>query len=186
MRSLSIFTLLVAAASMASATTVNFSCTPQNQPGINAGALVNSGSTSVTCLAGGIDVGSGNLIQNLTLNFVGSFNDSISGTNHQVEFTGTSSQGGFATTATSAGDFVGFAVVSNFVNTNPGTQTLASFVFNVTTALAGGTVSPESAAYTVSGSYTYEAQQQSGVPEPSTLALVGGVLVLAGIRKFRS
>ena len=33
-------------------------------------------------------------------------------------------------------------------------------------------------------SYTYEAIP-TGIPEPSTLALVGGVLVLAGIRKFR-
>ena len=37
--------------------------------------------------------------------------------------------------------------------------------------------------------FTYEVQDnvvQSGVPEPSTLALVGGVLVLAGSRKFKS
>ena len=34
--------------------------------------------------------------------------------------------------------------------------------------------------------FTYAVNVQSGVPEPSTLALAGGVLVLAAIRKFKS
>ena len=60
-----------------------------------------------------------------------------------------------------------------------------NWIFSVTTSNTSlANVLPDNASYTISGVYTYEVQ--GGVPEPSTLALVGGVLVLAGIRKFRS
>ena len=182
MRFSSLFTLLVSAASLASASTIEFTCTPSNNNSIANGALVTAGTTTVSC--GGFMAPSGSAITNVSFNFLGTYQDSVDNGNHQLTFAGSSAFGGFGPVDTTISPTIGFAVASG-----GSAQLLAStpsWLFTVTTSNTnGGNVLPYNASYTISGTYTYEVQDQSGVPEPSTLALVGGVLVLAGIRKFK-
>ena len=182
MRYLSIFALLVSAASLASASTLAFSCVPNNNNAVTNALLVNGGATSVTC--DGFSAPAGSLITNVSFNFLGTFQDSVENGNQQLTFSGTSAYGSFGPASTNAHPNVGFMVASG-----GGPQAIAStggnWIFNVSTSnTSNANVLPDNASYSISGVYTYEVQ--GGVPEPSTLALVGGVLVLAGIRKFRS
>jgi len=188
MRFLSIFALAVASCTLASATTVSFSCQPLDQPAILPPSnVINAGSTTVTCSgsgpAGAFTGGAGDILTNINLSFIGTFQDGdpTNGT-HQLSFAGSSSQGGFAATNTSSGPGFGGLELLNFVDFNPNVASIASFIFTLNTASIGQSI-PNSASYSVYGTYTYEVAP--GIPEPSTLALVGGVLVLAGIRKFR-
>ncbi len=162
------------------------SCTPTNQTAVESGVLVNSGSTTVSCA--GFTAPSGSLITNVSFNFLGTFSDSDnSNGTHQLIFNGTTPWGSFGPLATTSGVDVGSTGTQTGLTPGaPGVNSIAAFLVTVTTSGADGLVLPESGQYTVRAVYTYEAEQQSGVPEPSTLALVGGVLVLAGIRKFRS
>ncbi len=184
MRTLSVFALLGLAASFASANTIAFNCIPNNQNAVTSGVLVNAGSTSVTC--DGFDAGAGNTITNISYDFLGTFQDAVSTNgNHQLTFTGSSIYGNFGPQDTNIAGAVGSAATSGGSANN--TQSVANWVFNVTTANTdSNNVLPNNASYTITGVYTFEANNQGGVPEPSTLALVGGVLILAGIRKFRS
>jgi hypothetical protein len=86
-----------------------------------------------------------------------------------VSITGSESSGGIiGGTTTLPGPLVSLA---NFTVTGVGSTTQGSV---------------DAGSATVRVTYTYEQQQSGGgVPEPTTLALVGGVLVLAGLRKFR-
>ena len=183
MRFASIFTLLVSAASLASASTIGFTCTPSNNNSIANGVLVTGGTTSVNC--GGFTAPNGSAITNVSFDFLGTYQDSVDNRDHQLTFSGTSAFGGFGPVDTTISPAIGFAVASG-----GSAQLLAStpsWLFTVTTSNTnGGNVLPYNASYTIGGTYTYEVQDQGGVPEPSTLALVGGVLVLAGIRKARS
>lgn len=183
MRFASIFTLLVSAASLASASTIGFTCTPSNNNSIANGVLVTGGTTSVNC--GGFTAPNGSAITNVAFDFLGTYQDSVDNRDHQLTFSGTSAFGGFGPVDTTISPAIGFAVASG-----GSAQLLAStpsWLFTVTTSNTnGGNVLPYNASYTIGGTYTYEVQDQGGVPEPSTLALVGGVLVLAGIRKARS
>ena len=182
MRYLSIFTLLVSAASAA---TISFSCAPNNQNAVTNAGLVNGGATSVTC--NGFTAPAGSIITNVNMQFLGTFQDSFGNGNQQLTFAGSSAFGGFAAASTTSDPNVGF-LFTNAISSTPGVNsTGGTFVFSVTTTnTVNGSTLPDNASYTVSGVYTYEVQNQGGVPEPSTLALVGGVLVLAGIRKFKS
>ena len=55
------------------------------------------------------------------------------------------------------------------------------------TSYVGASTAITGATFNAMVNFTYEVQDQGpGVPEPSTLVMVGGVLVLAGIRKFKS
>jgi len=189
LRSISIFTLLVASASFASATVVNFTCQNLDTQAVTPGfpsTLTNGGSTTVNC--GAVTAPNAlNQITNFTLSFGGSFQDGDPSNGiHQISFTGSSSAGGFATTNTSAGSSIGSLDISNFINSNA-IGNRAAFIFTTTTANVGANL-PNSASYSVFGTYTYELipTNDPAIPEPSTLALVGGVLILAGIRKFRS
>ena len=182
MRYLSLFTLLVSAASAA---TINFSCAPSNNNAVSNGALVTGGSTTTTCEA--FTAPAGSVITNVQVNFFATFQDSVDNGNHQLTYSGSGAFGSFAAANTTIDPNVGF--VSTFGNTaqnvasTGGTWTFTTLVSNT----VAGNVLPFASSYTVSGVYTYEVQDTGGaVPEPSTLALVGGVLVLAGIRKFRS
>jgi len=195
MRSISIFTLLVASASFASATVVTFNCQALDTQAVSPGVpstLTGGGTTQVTCSGNGpgnsfAAPNALNQITNFTLSLLGTFQDGDpnNGT-HQLSFAGASSQGGFAATNTSAGTGFGGLDIPNFVNSNT-IGDRPQFLFTVTTANVGANL-PNSASYSVTGTYTYELipTNDPAIPEPSTLALVGGVLVLAGIRKFRS
>ena len=183
MRYLSIFALLVSASSLASASTLAFSCVPNNNNAVTNSALVLGGATSVTC--DGFSAPAGSLITNISFNFLATFQDSVDNGNHQLTFSGNSAYGGFGPGTTTSHPSVGFMVASG-----GGAQAIANtggnWIFNVATSnTLNVNVLPDNASYTISGVYTYEVQDGQ-VPEPSTLALVGGVLVLAGIRKFRS
>ena len=182
MRFTSIFTLLISAASLATASTIGFTCTPSNNNSVANGVLVTGGTTAVSC--GGFAAPNGSAITNVAFDFLGTYQDSVENGNHQLTFSGSSAFGGFGPVNTTISPTVGFAVASG-----GSAQLLAStpsWLFTVTTANTnGGNVLPYNASYTISGTYTYEVQG-GGVPEPSTIALVGGVLVLAGVRKFKS
>ncbi len=179
---------MAASAFTASATIVDFSCTPINNNAVLNSGLVTAGSTSVTCFTGGVNAGANNQITNVQINFLGTFQDSVSNGNHQLTFAGTSVNGNFGPLTTNSAGSVGFTDTPGVIIIAGPVASLAQFVINVTTSNTNvNNVLPDNASYTISGSYTLEAiPNQSGVPEPSTLALVGGVLVLAGIRKFRS
>ena len=181
MRYLSIFTLLVSAAS---ASTINFSCAPSNNNAVAGAALVTGGSTTTTCDAFAAPAGS--VITNVLINFFATFQDSVSNGNHQLTYSGSGAFGSFAAANTGIDPNVSFVSTSgntaqNVASTG-GTWLFTTLVSNT----VGTNVLPDNSSYTVSGTYTYEVQAPGGIPEPSTLALVGGVLVLAGIRKFRS
>jgi len=183
LRSLSIFTLLVASASFASATVVNFNC-QLDAPAITLGVLNGGGATSVTC--GAFTAPALNEITNFTLRFNGSFQDGDDQTNKTVGYAVTTSNAfGSIPNVNFMGTDVGVYTSNTFVN-QVGLQlaSIAQFQVNVTTTT--GNLIPNSASYSVRGTYTYEVISDNTIPEPSTLALVGGVLVLAGIRKFRS
>ena len=119
-----------------------------------------------------------------SLAFAGAFSDGNPNNSSQISFSGSSILGNFGPintgTSTLSSD-TGFVTgINSTLNATPG---FAAFNVNITTSSIGASV-PDSAQYSVFATYTYEVQG-GGVPEPSTLALVGGVLVLAGIRKFR-
>ena len=182
MRYLSIFTLLVASSSLASASIISGTCTP--------GGLYGGGTGTITYACNGATVGAGFQIiaGSLTLG-VNYLNGGAVGTNtFQVSIpvpgfspnplVGASSGGSgstpvtFVTSTLNAVPFADGVSLTNFTVTGTGSTTSGSV------AAGSGTLSY---------SYTVEAVPNNGqIPEPTTLALVGGVLVLAGIRKFRS
>ena len=184
MRLLSVFALLVSAVSFASANTIAFSCIPNNNNAVTDGALVGGGATSVTCT--GLDAGAGSRITNVSYDITYTFQDSLNNGLHQLTYNATSVFGNFSTgnqNTTSNGAFGGGS--STFGGAMSIQSTGGNYLVNVVSSNTVNTnVLPDNASYTISGVYTYEAQ--TGTPEPSTLALVGGVLVLAGLRKFRS
>ena len=181
MRYLSIFTLLVASSSFASAAIITIACGPQ-QSSINAG-VVTPGALAANCAAQ--NFGGGTVITNFSLGFSGAFSDGNPNNSSQVSdsYTSTVGNGGPINTGIdNLSSNTGF--IQNLNAQTPGTPGFGAFTVNVTTTSIGVSV-PDSAQFSVFATYTYEVQQTGGVPEPSTLALVGGVLALAGIRKFR-
>ncbi len=185
MRSLSILALLAASCTLASAATVSSLCTVASQGGTTLGTY-NGGTGSLTYDCSGFSAPSGFEITSISVLGRVDYQFGIPGTNtFQVSF---DLPAGFSPDPNVVAN-TGGESSSGIAN---GTSTyspvpLASFAaFSVaaTGSTTQGAVDAGSA--TIRVTYTYEAQQQNGdVPEPSTLALVGGVLVLAGIRKFR-
>lgn len=159
-------------------------CQPGNQNAVVDAALVGGGTTSVTCA--GFTAPSGSLITNLNLTFFGSFTETLNFVPHQLSFSGSSFIGNFGafqtgsdTTQSNTGLQAAGSIALN-------TNSVSSFNVTVNTSTVGGQTLPDQGIYTVRAIYTYEVQQSGGdVPEPTTLALVGGVLILAGLRKFR-
>jgi hypothetical protein len=174
--------LFVASVSMSSAATISFICQTGGQ---NSGTYVDgAGSLDYACTGfaapGGFEITQVDILGRVDYQFGSnpgpntfqiSYTESIAGFAPSplvVSITGGESSGGIVSaTATLAGPL---ASVANFTVTGVGSTTQ-------------GSVDAGSGRVTVT--YTYELQQQTGIPEPSTLALVGGVLVLAGLRKFR-
>ncbi len=180
MRYFSVFALLAASASFASANVITIACGPQMST-INFSTITSP--LASTCAAQ--NFGGGSIITNISLGFAGAFSDGNPNNASQISFSGSSILGNFGPLTTGIDNLssnTGFVQNLNpTVNATPG---FGAFNVNITTTSIGASV-PDSAQYSVFATYTYEVQTP-GVPEPSTLALVGGVLVLAGIRKFRS
>ena len=185
MRSLSIFTLLAASCSLASATVISSTCVPNI--GIGNIGLYAGGAGTVTYNCAGVAPGANFQIISAVLTGTADYLQGSSNMNtFQVSF---AVPAGFsvnpivasATGMTSSGTVVPFL---SSLTTVP----LASFAaFNVisTGTTPMGSVAAGSGVLSIA--YTVEAiSNTGGVPEPSTLALVGGVLVLAGLRKSRS
>ena len=179
MRYLSIFTLLVASASLASANLITIACGPQVSS-IN-GGIVTVGPLVATCAAQSF---AGFTISAVSLGFAGAFSDGNPANSSIVTYNGTSSLGNFGPISTPA-DVL--SANTGFISgLNPGASSGGLINVSVTTTSTGAST-PDSAQFSVFATYTYETTvTQPGVPEPTTLALVGGVLLLAGIRKFRS
>ena len=183
MRSLSIFALLAGSCSLASATVITSTCSPSNPPTFNAGA----GAITYSCdgsgvILSGFQITAASLTGQVDYAFGGNGSNTF-----QVSFavpanylpspmvvsiTGGPSSGGIVsgTSALSVG--------------LPSSAAIAAFTVVGTGSVPAGTVDSGSGRLMVS--YTIEAIPNGQVPEPTTLALVGGVLVLAGLRKFRS
>ena len=184
MRSLSIFALLAASCSLASATVISSTCIPN--VGIGNVGLFLGGTGTVTYSCNGIAQAAGFQITSAVLTGTA---DYVQGSNNmntfQVSF---DVPNGFslnpiiatATGTTSSGVIVPF--VSNL--TTVPLPSFAAFSVIATGSTPMGTVVAGSGVLTIA--YTVEAIPNGQVPEPTTLALVGGVLVLAGLRKFRS
>ena len=174
MRYLSIFTLLVSAASLASASTISINCSQNVYVGQSG-----SGQSS-TC--GGFIVPMGSSIIGVVYNY-------------GIDFTFNALQPGVAA-ITAALDGNGAADASGLAVTTANRPLLGQVVVgaadwaafaagaSIGTSYVGASSAVTSATFDTNVVFTYEVD--SAVPEPSTLALVGGVLVLAGIRKFRS
>ncbi len=179
MRNFSIaFSLLVASASFANASVIQIAC--GSVQSVNNGVL--TANTSVTCAAQ--NFGGGTNITNVFLSFAGSFSDPLPTPDKQLTFSGSSTLGAFGPFTTALSGLSGnTGFIMNLNSTNPNTAGFGPLEVNVTTMSTGGAI-PNSGGYSVFATYTYEVPNP--IPEPSTLALVGGVLVLAGIRKYRS
>ena len=189
MRYLSIFTLLVASSSLASAAFITGFCTPTPGSGPVGTFAGGTGTVSYACggsgaVAAGFEIIAGSLTLQTDYQFgsggLNTFQVSIPVPGYTANplvavtsATGSSSGASTAVTSTLNGTPLGSGV------------SVAAFVVTGTGSMTSGSVATGSGL--LSYSYTVEAVQNTGgVPEPSTLALVGGVLVLAGIRKFRS
>jgi len=135
--------------------------------------------TNVNC--GQIDAGAGNLITDVAVRLIGSFNDTVAGDN-QVQFVGNGPLGATHTIQTGVGQFSGDSGApssGSFVGV--GTQTLAASVVAITTSNLGGLPTPDNTSIAVWLEYnTAPIQTGGGVPEPSTMALLGSALVGLG------
>jgi len=139
---------------------------------------VTTNPTNVNC--GSIDAGAGNLITNVAIRLLGSFNDTVAG-NNQVQFDATGPLGTTHSIQTAIAPFSGDnggPSSGGFVAV--GTQTLAASVVAVTTSNLGGLPTPDNTSIAVWLEYN-TAPVQTGVPEPSTMALLGSALVGLGV-----
>lgn len=182
MRYLSIFTLLVASASFASATIITTTCTASPSS-----VYTNGTGTATYSCAGSGAVGAG--LQIIAASLTGSVDYTFGGNGTNTFQVSWAVPAGYSPSplvvAITGGPSSG-GIVSGTSNLAglPTTTAIAAFTVVGTGSTPQGTVDAGSSRLQVS--YTIEAiPQTGGVPEPSTLALVGGVLVLAGIRKFR-
>lgn len=184
MRSLSIFALLAVSASLASATTVSFGCTVNGAPG----ATYASGAGSATFNCSGFAAPLNSEITNISI--LGrtdyQFGNNPGPNTFQISFALPVGFSANPLISSISGGESSPGITGNTANLGSGLPTLSYSAFSVvgTGSTTAGAVFSGSG--TLSVTYTYEAIQQNGnIPEPSTLALVGGILALAGIRKFR-
>ena len=192
MRYLSIFTLLVASSSLASAAFITGTCTATPSAfGTTTVGTYGGGTGTVTynCAGTGSAVLAGFQIIAGSLTLQADYSFGVA-----------NQQNTFSVSIPVAGNTPNPLVASATGFGNSSSQTLGvstlngvplgsgvnvgPFTFTGTGSTTGGVANGNAQ---LSYSYTVEAvPNPGGVPEPSTLALVGGVLVLAGIRKFRS
>ena len=190
MRYLSIFTLLVASSSLASAAFITGFCTPTPGSGVVGTYAGGSGTVSYSCNGTGAAVTAGFQIIAGSLTLQTDYQFGSAGLNTFQVSVGVP---GFTanplvafTSATGSSSGASTPVTSTLNGTPLGSGiSVAAFVVTGTGSVTAGSVASGSGL--LSYSYTVEAVQPAGqIPEPTTLALVGGVLVLAGLRKFRS
>ena len=191
MRYLSIFTLLVASSSLASAAFITGTCssipaalgttTVGDYGGGQGTVQYNCGGTGSAVLAGfQIIAGS------LTLQVDYSFGVAGQQNTFQVSIPVTGyTANPLVASATGFGNSSSQTIGTSILNGTPlgSGVNIAAFAVTGTGSTTGGVANGNSQ---LSYSYTVEAIPNGQVPEPTTLALVGGVLVLAGLRKFRS
>ena len=174
MRYLSIFTLLVSAASLASANTISIGCSTNIYNGQNG-----SGQSSVCA---GFSVPGGFNLTGVTYDYAIDFQFNLLQPGTRSILADLNGPGGADAMGilvnTANRPLVGTVVVA------PADWAAFLAGASIGTSYVGASTSVTGATFDTQVNFTYETQ--SGVPEPSTLALVGGVLVLAGIRKFRS
>ncbi len=174
--------VLLSAASVAGAATITFDCNPVNQNHTLDGGLVGGGTTTVACDA--FDAGAGSLVTEVTYTINLTWQDSVNNGTHQLTFNATSALGGFdtgnfdTTLDESIGGFGPVVWGGTLLQ-----QSIDAYLVTVVTSNTTPTSAlPNLGSYTITGVYTYEVQDN--VPEPTTLALVGCILVLGGIRKL--
>lgn len=167
--------LLCAAASMAPAAVIL--CTPSNQNTITNAVI--SSPVQVSC--GTVNATAGFEITGLAVRVIGSFNDTIGGTNHQLRFLGTNSFNAASVTAdTIVDDFAGSS--GSVTGASVGVAnllTLGAVTVDVATSNLGGLGTPDNASFTAF-LITTETAINTGVPEPGTMALLGSALVGLG------
>lgn len=137
----------------------------------------------VTC--GAFDAGIGSLITDVSYSVTFTWQDAVSNGNHQLSYNATSTLNGFSsgnvdtTMDGSIGGAAPFAWGGVLLLQSVGAHTVSVLTSNTNPS----NILPNQGSYTVSATYTFESQDN--VPEPSTLGLVAGALILGGIRQIR-
>lgn len=148
----------------------------------NVNTTTNSLTTNPTNIGcGAIDVGAGNTIGTITIRLLGSFNDTVENTIHQVQFSATNNlTAAVHSVTTASGDFSGSGGPTSGTGVAVGTQTFGASTVAITTTNVGGAPTPDNTSIAVWLDYTV-VPTQTGIPEPSTMALLGSALVGLGL-----
>lgn len=146
--------------------------------GVNVNTVTNQvigNPTDIAC--GAIDAGAGNLITNVAIRLLGSFNDATENTFHQVQFSAAGPLGATHTIQTGIADYDSSGGPTVGIAVNVGTQILAASTVSITTTNLGGLPTPDNASIAV----WLEYNTAPAVPEPGTWALLGSALVALGL-----
>lgn len=150
----------------------------------NVNTITNSTITNPTNIGcGAINAGAGNIITSVAIRLLGSFNDTVEFSNHQVQFDAAFLGGSPTAThsiQTAIGDFSGSGGPSSGTGVAVGAQILAASTVQITTSNVGGAATPDNASIAVWLDYE-TAPVNTGIPEPSTLALLGSALAALGL-----
>jgi len=150
----------------------SITCIPTNQNVITDG--VNVSPQTATCAS--VVATPGFVISGIAVAMIGSFQDAISGTNHQLLFTATNSFNAASVAAsTPINDFIGatgfvqgaFVAVANLAS-------LGDVTLTVDAATLGGLGLPDNASFSA---FLVTLETQSPVPEPASIVLMATGLI---------